>query len=166
MNSVDTTIKNGFFLNNANRNFSGGVNKYAPGKRTRTYMSPTILRKGSVAENNEEIIAIGSPGGSMIPAVLVPVLFDMTMFGESMQAAVDKLRVVVKSANSLLVEVGEAEAPPMVDPTGQGYYITRMDLNAYFGSVNVACYSSANGGFSAGADSRRNGKGSARNDLN
>lgn len=75
-------------------------------------MSPTILRKGSVAENNEEIIAIGSPGGSMIPAVLVPVLFDMTMFGESMQAAVDKLRVVVKSANSLLVEVGEAEAPP------------------------------------------------------
>ena len=37
---------NGFFLNNANRNFSGGVNKYAPGKRTRTYMSPTILRKG------------------------------------------------------------------------------------------------------------------------
>ena len=157
---------NGFFLNNANRNFSGGVNKYAPGKRTRTYMSPTILRKGSVAENNEEIIAIGSPGGSMIPAVLVPVLFDMTMFGESMQAAVDKLRVVVKSANSLLVEVGESEAPPMVDPTGQGYYITRMDLNAYFGSVNVACYSSANGGFSAGADSRRNGKGSARNDLN
>lgn len=54
------------FLNNANRNFSGGVNKYAPGKRTRTYMSPTILRKGSVAENNEEIIAIGSPGGRHI----------------------------------------------------------------------------------------------------
>jgi len=73
---------------------------------------------------------------------------------------------MVRIIAGTLVEVGEAEAPPMVDPTGQGYYITRMDLNAYFGSVNVACYSSANGGFSAGADSRRNGKGSARNDLN
>ncbi len=154
---------NGFFLNNANRNFSSGINKYAPGKRTRTYMTPTILHKGSDAEINEDIIAIGSPGGSMIPAVLAPVLFDMTLFGEEMQTAVDKLRVVVKSANSLLVEVGSAEAAPMVNPSGQGYYITRMDLNAYFGSVNIARYNAADGGFAAGTDTRRNGKGASRN---
>lgn len=151
---------NGFFLNNALRNFatsSSGKNAYAPGKRTRSYMCPTILRK-----DNGEIFAIGTPGGTAILSVMTTVLTDNIMFGTPMQDAVNKRRIIIKSLYALYYEDGSTEYPLVVNPNGLGYYAVPMSLDAYFGSINCAGYSPSLGYF-ATADYRRLGSGRAVN---
>lgn len=145
----------GFFLNNALRNFGKGINEYAPGKRTRTYMSPTILQNDA-----GEVLTIGTPGGTVILSVMTTILLDICLFDTPAQDAVNKRRVVVKDEYSLLYEPELGDYPIVVDASGTGYYLVPMTLNAYFGSVNIAAYSPENG-FSATADIRRFGSGRA-----
>lgn len=149
---------NGFFLNNALRNFgTKGINNYAPGKRMRTYMCPTIFRK----DNGDTIVA-GTPGGTVILSVMTTVLTDNILFGTNIQDAVNKRRIVVKSLTALYYEDGFDQYPMIVDPSGLGYYAVPMSLDAYFGSMNIASFSPTIG-FYATADLRRLGSGRAAN---
>lgn len=149
---------NGFFLNNALRNFgTKGVNTYAPGKRMRTYMCPTIFRK----DNGDTIVA-GTPGGTVILSVMTTVLTDNILFGTNIQDAVNKRRIVIKGLTALYYEDGFNQYPMIVDPAGSGYYAVPMSLDAYFGSMNIAGFSPTIG-FYATADLRRLGSGRAAN---
>jgi gamma-glutamyltranspeptidase/glutathione hydrolase len=59
---------NGFFLNNQLDNFSqvdDSINRYEPGKRPRTFVSPVIFE-----EQGKPVLGLGTPGGRRIPAML------------------------------------------------------------------------------------------------
>lgn len=77
----------GFFLNNQLQNFgSEGFNSYEPGKRSRTFMAPTVLKKDG------ETIGIGSPGGNRIPQILTPILDKYTHGKGSLQDIINEYR--------------------------------------------------------------------------
>lgn len=143
---------NGFFVNNSLRNFSTGINACEPGKRGRTFISPVIITDNE----NDSIFAIGTPGGNVIPTVLVEVIADICLYGEDPHDAINKMRFTVKSENSLIVETG-MKTKLLADPANTGFYIVTSDRNEYFGSINMAGYNSMTDEFYAVADPRRTG---------
>ncbi|MBY5959749.1 gamma-glutamyltransferase [Membranicola marinus] len=90
----------GFFLNNEMDDFSAkpGVpnqfgllgneaNSIRPEKRMLSSMTPTILEK-----NGDLFMVVGSPGGSTIITTVLQTILNATVFGMSMQEAVDAKR--------------------------------------------------------------------------
>ncbi len=90
----------GFFLNNEMDDFAtapgqpnlyglvqGEANAVGPGKRMLSSMTPTIAWRG------QEVIALGSPGGSRIPNATAQVLLNLIVDGDELQAAVDRARI-------------------------------------------------------------------------
>ncbi len=65
----------------------GEANTVAPGKRMLSSMSPTVLWRGP------EVVALGSPGGSRIPTATLQVMLNLVVFGDPLQAAVDRPRI-------------------------------------------------------------------------
>ncbi len=90
----------GFLLNNEMDDFAaapgranlyglvqGEANAVGPGKRMLSSMSPTVAWRG------DEVIALGSPGGSRIPTATVQVLLSTLVDGDGLQEAVDRPRI-------------------------------------------------------------------------
>jgi len=90
----------GFLLNNEMDDFAtapgvpnmfgllqGEANAVGPGKRMLSSMTPTIAWRGN------QVIVIGSPGGSKIPTATAQVLLNLIVDGDELQAAVDRPRV-------------------------------------------------------------------------
>ena len=78
----------GFYLNNTGSNFSeSGINAYEAGKQPRTHISPVI----AVGADGGSL-AVGSPGGSVIPQVVMPVLQNILSFGVDPVTAVEQSR--------------------------------------------------------------------------
>ena len=76
----------GFLLNNQLTDFDfapGGANGVAGGKRPRSSMAPTI-----VFQRNQPILAVGSPGGSMIINYVAKALVGTLDWGLDVQAAI------------------------------------------------------------------------------
>ena len=90
----------GFFLNNEMDDFAiapgrpnlyglvqGEANAVGRGKRMLSSMSPTIAWRG------DDVIVLGSPGGSRIPTATAQVLLNLIVDGDELQAAVDRGRL-------------------------------------------------------------------------
>ncbi len=90
----------GFFLNNEMDDFAtapgrpnlyglvqGEANAVGPGKRMLSSMTPTVAWRG------DEVIVVGSPGGSRIPTATAQVLLNLIVDGDELQAAVDRARI-------------------------------------------------------------------------
>ena len=90
----------GFLLNNEMDDFAtapgrpnlygliqGEANSVGPGKRMLSSMTPTIAWRG------QQVIVIGSPGGSTIPTATAQVLLNLIVDGDELQAAVDRARI-------------------------------------------------------------------------
>jgi len=90
----------GFLLNNEMDDFAtapgkpnlygliqGEANSVGPGKRMLSSMTPTIAWRG------EDVIVIGSPGGSKIPNATAQVLLNLIVDGDELQTAVDRARI-------------------------------------------------------------------------
>ncbi len=147
----------GFFMGNNLKNFTTGINAYAAGKTSRTFMSPTIL-----IGDNGDVMAVGSPGGKVIPSVIVSVVSDIILYGTDAQDAVNKARIFVRSKNTIVVESGSA-FDLIANPSGLGYYVVKNQYARQFGSVNIAGYSTTSG-FFATTDPHRLGYGYASNE--
>jgi len=65
----------------------GAANAVGPGKRMLSSMTPTIAWRG------DDVMALGSPGGSRIPTATVQVLLGVIVDGVGIQAAIDRPRV-------------------------------------------------------------------------
>ncbi|MGG6265492.1 gamma-glutamyltransferase [Leptolyngbya sp. AN03gr2] len=91
----------GFFLNNEMDDFTakpgvansyglvqGKANAITPGKRPLSSMTPTI-----VLENNQPVLATGSPGGSTIPTTVLQIMLNTLEHGKSIEAAVAAPRI-------------------------------------------------------------------------
>lgn len=142
-------LVDGFYLNNSLNNFSGsGLNSYEPGKRPRTHFAPVIA-----VGPNGELIAIGSPAGINIPKIVAQVLLNIIKFGDDVQTAIDKARVMYDEHGSLCIETQDRAASVIsVSQVDQAYYYSSSHI--YFGCTSVVGYSPDIGVFSA-CDRRR-----------
>ncbi len=90
----------GFLLNNEMDDFAaapgrpnlyglvqGEANAVGPGKRMLSSMTPTVAWRG------DEVVVLGSPGGSRIPTATAQVLLHLIVDGDELQAAVNRPRI-------------------------------------------------------------------------
>lgn len=143
-------VTDGIFLNNTNENFSSsGINRYEPGKRSRTYTAPTI----AVGEDGY-VLSLGTPGGNNIPSRLFSVLVDVLKFQEDPQTTVSKTGVLYRNG-VLTVGVDDNNQTWLDTSAISGAYVSKPE-GIWWGCLSLAGYSDANGAFAA-YDSRRGG---------
>jgi len=123
----------GFLLNNELTDFNftptqgtaPDPNLPAPGKRPRSSMSPTI-----VLEDGEPILAVGSPGGSMIITTVLQTLLNRLDFGATLPEAVAAPRASQRNTAAVSAEpafIG-AWAPALVS---RGHtFVTTPEIGA------------------------------------
>lgn len=158
--SMTTTIENGFgsrlmvsgfLLNNELTDFSftsheGGrliANRVEPGKRPRSSMAPTILRR-----NGQPVLVLGSPGGSRIIGYVAKTIIAWVDWGMDVQAAVALPHLVNRFGPYDL----EAGAGALAEPLhAMGFEVTETDLTS--GLQVIAVDARLHGG----ADPRREG---------
>ncbi|MED5243381.1 gamma-glutamyltransferase [Priestia sp. LL-8] len=159
--SVTNTLSNffgsgenveGFFLNNNLNNFNNtktSLNYYEPDKRSRTFTAPTILKK------DDEVIGIGTPGGSRIPMMLTEVLVRHLLFKDSLQDAIDAPRFSIEN-NHLYTEF---QYPTSVreELEGMGYDVKEKSSAIYYGGIQAIVIDQKNNRIYGAADPRRQG---------
>lgn len=159
--SVTNTLSNffgsgenveGFFLNNNLNNFNNtktSLNYYEPDKRSRTFTAPTILKK------DDEVIGIGTPGGSRIPMMLTEVLVRHLLFKDSLQDAIDAPRFSIEN-NDLYTEF---QYPTSVreELEGMGYDVKEKSSAIYYGGIQAIVIDQKNNRIYGAADPRRQG---------
>jgi gamma-glutamyltranspeptidase/glutathione hydrolase len=94
----------GFLLNNELTDFSleyvpGDPNRIQPGKRPRSSMSPTIVRR-----EGQPWLALGSPGGSTIITTVLQVLLNRIHFGMTLPEAVNAPRASQRNTPDVVAE--------------------------------------------------------------
>jgi gamma-glutamyltranspeptidase/glutathione hydrolase len=97
----------GFLLNNELTDFNftptqgtaPDPNLPAPGKRPRSSMSPTIVLDGG-----EPVLALGSPGGSMIITTVLQTLLNRTDFGMTLPDALAAPRASQRNTAAVFAE--------------------------------------------------------------
>jgi gamma-glutamyltranspeptidase/glutathione hydrolase len=102
--SAITVPDRGFILNNELTDFNfaptqGDPNLPAPGKRPRSSMSPTI-----VLSDGEPLVAVGSPGGSMIITTVLQTLLNRLDFGMTLPEAVAAPRASQRNTVDVFAE--------------------------------------------------------------
>ena len=156
--SMTTTIENGFgsrlmvrgfLLNNELTDFSFAshdagrpiANRVEPGKRPRSSMAPTILRR-----DGAPVLVLGSPGGSMIIGYVAKTIIAWADWGMDVQEAV-ALPHLVNRFGPYDVEAAHL-APPLRD---LGYEVTLRALTSGLHAIEIGEI------LQGGADPRREG---------
>lgn len=141
----------GVYLNSAMRSFSKGktgINTYEAGKKPRNFTAPVIINT-----DKRETIAIGTPGGNMIPEFMFQVIYDHFYKETSWEEAVGKNRLNLMTNQTFIIEKNK-QRPDFVKPQNISYQIKISD--DYFGSIQIVCRDSE-GNVSGVYDSRREG---------
>jgi gamma-glutamyltranspeptidase/glutathione hydrolase len=97
-----TTPGYGFLLNNELTDFNftpGTANSPEGGKRPRSSMSPTIVTQGG-----EPLVAVGSPGGSMIITTVLQILLNHLDFDMSLPDAINAPRASQRNTVTVSAE--------------------------------------------------------------
>jgi len=156
--SMTTTIENGFgsrlmvrgvLLNNELTDFSFAshdagrpiANRVAPGKRPRSSMAPTILRR-----DGAPVLILGSPGGSMIIGYVAKTIIAWADWGMDVQQAVALPHLVNRFGPY------DVEEPHLAAPLrDMGYEVTLRDLTSGLHVIEIGET------LQGGADPRREG---------
>ena len=144
----------GFFLNDSVGHFNEkahSINAYAPGKRSRTFIAPTIIRKGE-----DFIMGIASPGGNVIPQAISEVLLNYFKFGESISTSIDEPRTVFRNKTEILTE-RQISDDVINEMASKGYSVSYYDSNVFYGSIQTIIKDKSEG-ITGGADYRRRGE--------
>ncbi len=161
--SMTTTIENGFgsrlmtqgfLLNNELTDFSfrshrDGVaiaNAVAPGKRPRSSMSPTIVRK-----DGAPVLVVGSPGGSRIIGYTAKTIIAHLDWGMDVQAAVS-LPHAVNRFGTYDLEKGTAFEALQAPLEAMGFEVNLRGLTSGLHAISIGP-----DGLLGGADPRREG---------
>jgi gamma-glutamyltranspeptidase/glutathione hydrolase len=161
--SMTTTIENGFgsrlmtngfLLNNELTDFSfrshvDGVpiaNAVAPGKRPRSSMAPTIVRK-----DGTPVLVIGSPGGSRIIGYVAQAIIAHLDWEMDVQAAVSMPHAVNRFGTYDL-EDGTEMADMQTALEAMGFEVNLRALTSGLHAISIGA-----DGFAGGADPRREG---------
>lgn len=143
---------NGVFLNNSMASFSkktGQINSVEPGKQPRNFTAPTIV------EDNDKFLAIGSPGGNMIPEFLFQTLVDYYRFESTLESSIEKNRMVMTPEEGLILEDNLDRDYLFKYDTLHGHSPIYKVSDSFFGAVNAI---EVGEGVTSVADTRRNGK--------
>lgn len=156
--SMTTTIENGFgsrlmvrgfLLNNELTDFSFAshdegrpiANRVTPGKRPRSSMAPTILRR-----EGAPVLVLGSPGGSMIIGYVAKTIIAWADWGIDVQKAVALPHLVNRFGQY------DLEEPRLAAPLrAMGYEVTLRDLTSGLHAIEIGEV------LQGGADPRREG---------
>ncbi len=145
----------GFVLNSHFSNFSTGykVNKYAPGKRPRSTMSPTMVfdKKGDLK------LVIGSPGAARILSTIPQVISNVIDHGMEIQAAIDRGRIH-KIKGKLYIEGNVPDKTVEFLKKMKHEIIMKPPTSSYFGGVHAVFVDQIENDLDGGADKRRDGK--------
>ncbi|MGE7878982.1 gamma-glutamyltransferase family protein [Peribacillus muralis] len=141
---------NGFFLNNQLKNFGSDLNDQEAYKRSRTFTSPTILKKPG-----QESIGIGLPGGDRIPQVLMQVLYSYAEKEGSFQDIIDRNRFVFDGRKIHTETKLPNETISKLEDSG--YKIIHDTDPMYYGGVQVLLRDENTGRLTGAGDKRRNG---------
>jgi len=160
----------GFFLNDQLSNFSetpGSINEPYPGRRPRSFMSPSILVKETEEGDVQELIGLGSPGGGRIPIMMAQVLINYSMYNIDFDEAMTYMTRFQFDFNKETSEYEIRLEPkfrelPVYDEiraelVDRGYPVTIEFGNMYFGGIQAAIYDGVSGKISGYADPRRGG---------
>ncbi|GAB3945079.1 gamma-glutamyltransferase [Corynebacterium tapiri] len=152
-------VAHGFFLNDSLNNFSssehkGDFNARVPGAHPRTTMAPVIVKN----PEGEVTAALGSPGGSFIPAYVLKTLVALIDWRLSPSQAVLMPNVGATNKDGMFLEEGPLyDAFPETEKElskaddllqGWGHHIDRGTFNSGLGVIS---------GEQAAADPRRHG---------
>lgn len=151
----------GFLLNNELTDFSfvpsrhgkPVANRVEPGKRPRSSMSPVIVLDG---EGERFVLALGSPGGSRIPAYVAQVLWSVLDFGRPLQEAISAPHVVNRNGRTEVEHYPPHPAWVRRTRSGLealGHRVIVRDLNSGLHGIRRT----ADGHLVGGADPRREG---------
>jgi gamma-glutamyltranspeptidase / glutathione hydrolase len=146
----------GFLLNNELTDFNfvtGTANSPAGGKRPRSSMAPTI-----VLDHGTPLVALGSPGGSMIPTTVLQVMLDHLDGGLSLLDAVAAPRASQRNTATVAAEAAFRASPEAAALTALHGHT--FSTSAEIGAVTGIKFLSG-GGVQAVAEPVRRGGGSA-----
>jgi len=147
-------MSNGFFLNNELTDFSfrshrNGVpiaNRVEPGKRPRSSMSPTIVRK-----DGAPVLVVGSPGGSRIIGYTAQAIMAHIDWGMDVQQAV-AMPHAVNRFGTYDFEEGTAAAEMAPQLEALGFKVNTRALTSGLHAISISAE-----GLLGGADPRREG---------
>jgi gamma-glutamyltranspeptidase / glutathione hydrolase len=113
----------GFLLNNelTDFNFDSTThpNRVEGGKRPRSSMSPTI-----VLDDGEPLLALGSPGGSMIITTVLQILVDRLDLGATLPQAIAAARLSQRNTSRTVVEPAFLSTPDAQALQARGHQFT------------------------------------------
>ena len=147
----------GFLLNNELTDFNytelTHPNSVEGGKRPRSSMAPTIITK-----RGEPVLAVGSPGGSMIITTVLQVLTERLELGKSLPEAIAAPRASQRNGATSIAEPAfmTTEAPALTAEHGHAFGTPQAEIGAVTGIEFLD-----RGGFLAAAEPVRRGGGSA-----
>jgi gamma-glutamyltranspeptidase/glutathione hydrolase len=147
----------GFLLNNELTDFNFSEldhpNSVAGGKRPRSSMAPTI-----VTRHGRPVLAVGSPGGSMIITTVLQVLIERLELGKSLPEAVASPRASQRNGATTIAEPAfmTAEAPALTAEHQHAFGTPQNDIGAVTGIEFLG-----HDRFLAAAEPTRRGGGSA-----
>ena len=145
----------GFLLNNELTDFNfttGTANSPEGGKRPRSSMSPTI-----VTSAGKPIVAVGSPGGSMIITTVLQILLNHLDFGMTLPEAIAAPRASQRNTAAVAAEPAFISSPEAQALRERGHtFSSTPEIGA---ATGIAFF--ANGVFQAVAEPVRRGAGSA-----
>lgn len=144
----------GFFLNDTLRRFDlgeGDANAPEAGRRTVSWMSPTVVLDGQ----GRPVLVLGTPGGRLIPGVLHAVLTRVLLQGQGLEEAVLAPR---SQLNAGVVETEGLDASVVAELNRRGYGVADRSADPrYFGSVQALQVDPATGEVTGVRDPRREG---------
>ena len=139
----------GFLLNNQLTDFDfmpGGANALAPGKRPRSSMAPMIVFQGQ-----QPVLALGSPGGSMIINYVAKALVGMLDWRLDVQGAIDLPNFGSRNGPTLIEQGSRYESlAPALE--ARGHQLEKIPLQSGLHGIERVP-----GGWRGGADPRRDG---------
>jgi gamma-glutamyltranspeptidase/glutathione hydrolase len=145
----------GFLLNNELTDFNfqpGTANSPEGGKRPRSSMSPTI-----VLDNGAPLLALGSPGGSMIITTVLQLLVNHLDFGMTLPEAIAAPRASQRNTATVFAEPDFISSPEGIALLGRGH---RFSSTAEIGAATGIRFL-PDGQVQAAAEPTRRGGGSA-----
>ncbi len=144
----------GIILNNEMQNWSArGPNAYAPGKRMRTTIAPTII-----AKDGKPFVTMGTPGAGRIISTMVILAVNLLDYGMGVQEAIESPRFYARDTEKDLSLESRVPAETKKWLASIGYSIKEYpEFDLFFGGAQAILVDLATGIMHGGADPRRDG---------
>lgn len=143
----------GYFVNNALKRFSdieSEANQPAPGRRSVTWSNPTLI----LDEQDQPVMAIGTPGGMQILPVLATVISQWALQERELQDALDTPRF--RGEDSVLYFEQGAPGEQVAELEDLGWSVETWPASS-FGSVQALVIDQESGTVTGADDPRRDG---------